>query len=106
MFRIRPGAASIGLGYGQADEVPGARVGRTSRRLGRIRALIGADREASVTWHGIAGIHTQIYEHLFDHPRIRMNQRQVVAGRKLESDILPNEAAEHFFDATENLVQV
>jgi len=26
MFRIRPGAASIGLGYGQADEVPDFRV--------------------------------------------------------------------------------
>jgi hypothetical protein len=28
MFRIRPDAASIGFGYGQADEVPGFRVGQ------------------------------------------------------------------------------
>ena len=56
--------------------------------------------------HGVARIHHQVHQHLFDLSRIRAHHSQVRPQRQLQIDILADQPPQHRGQARHQLIQV
>src|SRR5204862_3629434 len=95
--------AATRIGDTQANKFAGARF-RVHQR-GSVIELphAGGNYESSAARHGVARVHGQVHQHLFDHARVAINVRQIGKLDLLEGDIFADEPLQHLSDIFDDL---
>jgi hypothetical protein len=104
--QIFRGDAGPGIAEGEADELAWGGLGMEAG-LGRVNMDGGgADQELAAFGHGVAGVDGQVDQNLLQHPRIGLDGWEARGKIHAQGNILAQNAAEHFADLVDDLVQV
>ncbi len=96
--------AGPGVGHFQQHEAAGR--GPRARLSGRFLHILGLDAQRPAVRHGVARIDHQIQDDLFELPRVGFYPVQLGIQNKRELDVLLDQAAEHFVQIADGLVDI